>query len=238
MKESTRSLPVLQWLKTSPRTKQGGTPANGTQVRSTGEADPKFHHAAETTVSVGIQWCQQEQFRQDGRCAKQNNCRRCRNMLPSEGSGYLRQSSRKGNIPRLYCFWKSKEKSLLKDGRWNKNMHAADTDSAADCKTGIASLEIFILRKMDRNIIWLTPWVVGRDWRWSWIWDHHTAAVILLCSIKKSLGGTVLMQTSVWLKIENSRKIEKSWDWIRASAYYHRGIPPALWQQKKTVTFS
>lgn len=42
-------------------------------------------------------------------------------------------------------------------------MHAEDTDSAADCETGIASLEIFILRKMDRNIIWLTPWVVGRD---------------------------------------------------------------------------
>lgn len=159
---------------------QGRTPVDGTQVRTTAEADPKFHHAAETTVSVGIQWCQQEQFSQDGRCAKQNNCRRCRNMLPSEGSGCLRQSSRKGNIPKLYCFRKSKVKSLLKDGRWNKNMHAADTDSAADCKTGIASLEIFILRKMDRNIIWLTPWVVGRDWRWSWIWDHHTAAVILL----------------------------------------------------------
>lgn len=42
-------------------------------------------------------------------------------------------------------------------------MHAVDTDSAADCETGIASLEIFILRKTDRNIIWLTPWVVGRD---------------------------------------------------------------------------
>lgn len=75
----------------------------------------------------------------------------------------LRRCNRKGHLRRGCCLGKDKEKSLLKDGRLNKNMHAAETDSAADCETGIASLEIFILRKMGRNIIWLTPWVVGRD---------------------------------------------------------------------------
>lgn len=75
----------------------------------------------------------------------------------------MRGHNRKGCIPRPCCFGKGKEKSLLKGGSRNKNIHAADTASAADCETGIASLEIFILRKMDRNIIWLTPWVVGRD---------------------------------------------------------------------------
>lgn len=75
----------------------------------------------------------------------------------------LRRCNRKGHLWRYCCLGKDREKSLLEDGRLNKNMHAVDTDSAADCETGIASLEIFILRKTDRNIIWLTPWVVGRD---------------------------------------------------------------------------
>lgn len=29
-------------------------------MRTAAKADPKFHHAAETTVSVGMQWRQQE----------------------------------------------------------------------------------------------------------------------------------------------------------------------------------
>lgn len=40
-------------------------------------------------------------------------------------------------------------------------MHAVDKDRNSDCETGGASLEIFSLHKIDRNIIWLTPWVVG-----------------------------------------------------------------------------